>query len=104
MPSSSGESRGDVRRGDDTSEEGHGDTDDSQVVAEGSACTCGPTGVSLRDERKSCTGGEIGGIAGAVKGVHLGGIDVQWGDDTASSGLATSLIGSAARTGSTWSA
>ena len=101
MPSSSEESQGDVRRGDNTSEEGHGDTDDGRVVAEGSACSCGPTGVSSHDERKSRTGDEIGGIAGAVKGVHIGGVGIRWDDGTTSS--ATSLAGSAG-TGFTWSA
>ena len=104
MPSSSGESRGDVRKGDDTSEEGRGDTGDGRVVTEGSTCSCGLMGVSSRDERKSHTGDEIGGVEGAVKGVHLGGIGVQGDDGTTSSGSATSLTGSAAGTGFTWSA
>ena len=101
MPSSSGESQGDVRRGDNTSEEGHGDTDDGRVVAEGSACGCGPMGVSSRDERKSRTGDEIGDVEGA--GVCLGGIGVRHGEETTSSRSAMSLMG-LARTGSTWSA
>ena len=97
MPSSSGESRGD-----DTSEKGRRDTNDGRVVTEGSACSCGPTGVSLHDEQKSRTGDEIGGV-GAVKGVNLGGVGIQGDDGTSSSGLATSLVGSAAGTGFTQS-
>ena len=79
-------------------------------------------GVSSYKGRKSHTGDEIGGIHGGVhsgvhggvhggthSGVHgadtgtcLGGIDVWCDDGTTSSGLVTSLIGSAG-TGSTWS-
>ena len=55
-------------------------------------------GVSLREGRKSGTGGEIGDVHGAVNGVCLGGVSVRRGD-----GTATSLIGLAG-TGSTGSA
>ena len=60
-------------------------------------------GVSSRDERKSHTGDEGGGV-GAVKGVHLGGIGVRGGDDRTSSESATSLVSVAAGTGVTRSA
>ena len=104
MPSSSRESRGDVRRGDDSLEKGRGDTDNGQVAAEDSACSCSPTGVSSHNEQKSRTGDEIGGVEVMVKGVHLGGVGVRGDDGTTSSGLATSLTGSVAGTGFTWSA
>ena len=55
-------------------------------------------GVSLHEERKSCTGDEIGDVRGTVNGVCLGGVSVRRGD-----GMATSLVGSAG-TGSTGSA
>ena len=54
-------------------------------------------GVSLRAERQSRTGDEIGGVHGTANGVCLGGIGVWCGD-----GMATSLVGSAG-TGSTGS-
>ena len=79
---------------------GRGDTNDGQVVTEGSAFN--PTGVSSHDERKSRTGDEIG--VSAVKGIHLGPVSVRGGDDLTSSESATSLTGSTARTGGTWSA
>ena len=71
------------------------------MPAERSACS--PTGVSSRDERKSCTGDEVGSI-GAVKGVHLGGVGVRGGDDQTLLESATSLVGVAAGTGVTRSA
>ena len=72
-------------------------------------------GVSSYEGRKSHAGDKIGGTHGGIHGgvhgsVHsadtsacLGGVDVWCDDGTTSSGLATSLVGSA-RTGSTWSA
>ena len=71
---------------------------------EDSACSCSPTGVSSRDKRKSHTGDKIGGVESVVKGVHLGGVGVRGDDGTTSSGLVTSLTGSAAGTGFTRSA
>ena len=70
------------------------------MVAERSAFS--PTGVSSRDEQKSCTGDEVG--VSAVKGIHLGGVGVRGGDDCTSSESATSLAGSTAGTGVTRSA
>ncbi len=61
-----------------------------------------PTGVSSCDERKSHTGDEVG--VSAVKGIHLGGVGVQGGDDRTLSESATSLAGSTASTGVTRSA
>ena len=49
-------------------------------------------------------GDEVGGVS-AVKGEHLGDVGIQWGsDDWTSMESATSLIGSAAGAGATWSA
>ena len=60
-------------------------------------------GVSSREERKSRTGDEIGGVRGTVNGVCLGGIGIRGDDDATSSESATSLVGSAGA-GFTWSA
>ena len=93
QPSSNGKSRG---------EKGRGDTDDGRVLAETSARN--PTGVPVHDERKSCMGDEVGGIS-AVEGEHLGDVGIRWGsDDRTSTESATSLVGSAAGAGATWSA
>ena len=70
------------------------------MLADRSACS--PTGVSARDKRKLRTGDEIG--VSAVKGIHLGGIGVQGGDDHTSLESATSLAGLTAGTGITRSA
>ena len=83
-------------------EKGHGDTDDGRALAEKSACN--PPGVPSRDERKSRTGDEVGGVS-TVEEKHLGGVGIWWGgDDQTSMESATSLVGSAAGAGATWSA
>ena len=83
-------------------EKGRGDTDVDRALAERSVCN--PTGVPSRDERKSRMGDEVGGIS-AVEGEHLGDVGIWWGgDDRTSTELATSLVGSAAGAGATWSA
>ena len=70
------------------------------MLADKSACS--PTGISARNERKSCTGDEIG--VSTVKGVHLGGVSVRGGDDRTSLESLTSLAGMTASTGGARSA
>ena len=66
--------------------------------------TRSPTGVPSRDRQKSRTRDEVGGVS-AVEGEHLGDVGIRWGgDDRTSTESATSLIGSAAGAGATWSA
>ena len=91
-PSSSGKLRG---------ERSCGDTNKGRAPAEMSARN--PTGVPAHDERKSRTGDEVSGVS-AVEGEHLGDVGIRWGgNDQTSTELATSLVGSIAGAGATWS-